>query len=410
MNIYMLPKVIIVIPIYKEISSAIEIISLNQAFLVFKGYPIVFLAPQCMHNYLECHGHRGEYFSDEYFISTESYSQLLLSDKFYKRFIDYEYMLIYQLDAFVFSDRLKFFCSLGYDYIGAPWLRCSRPRFDTSVGNGGFSLRKVKSCLRMVHRKNLVAKLTNLQDRYLRYEDNFFALCGKISQLDFKIPSASEALSFAVEQDVSHYYSRIGEWLPFGCHGWDRDSFDVWRPVFAKFISPEQMEKVECEVKENAERNRKKHRMGFAQIRHAFLLKYLIERILRSPGEAACKALAKCIPYGCEYILWGNGCWGHDAVKFFDALKVPLNCIWDENANIDSDLAKLQIVRPNLAAFDGSSQKIIITTINYAEEISAKLAVKGLKKDNHYFLYEEIRERFVKCYYASLYRKLFRKN
>ena len=35
-------------------------------------------------------------------------------------FLEYQYMLIYQLDAFVFEDKLDYFCELGYDYIGIP--------------------------------------------------------------------------------------------------------------------------------------------------------------------------------------------------------------------------------------------------------------------------------------------------
>lgn len=44
----------------------------------------------------------------------------MLSAEFYDRFAAYEYVLIYQLDAFVFADRLAEFCQMGYDYIGAP--------------------------------------------------------------------------------------------------------------------------------------------------------------------------------------------------------------------------------------------------------------------------------------------------
>lgn len=44
----------------------------------------------------------------------------MLEADFYRRFGKYKYMLIYQLDAFVFSDKLLDFCEMGYDYIGAP--------------------------------------------------------------------------------------------------------------------------------------------------------------------------------------------------------------------------------------------------------------------------------------------------
>jgi len=44
----------------------------------------------------------------------------MMSPAFYDAFKAFDYILIYQLDAFVFRDELEYFCSLGYDYIGAP--------------------------------------------------------------------------------------------------------------------------------------------------------------------------------------------------------------------------------------------------------------------------------------------------
>ena len=50
---------------------------------------------------------------------------MLLTADFYRRFTDYEYILIHQLDVFLFEDKLLEFCDMGYDYIGAPY-----PKFD----------------------------------------------------------------------------------------------------------------------------------------------------------------------------------------------------------------------------------------------------------------------------------------
>ena len=60
-------------------------------------------------------------FENKNFTSRNSYSKLLLSSKFYERFSDYDYMLIYQLDCLIFSNDLKKWTDLNYDYIGAPW-------------------------------------------------------------------------------------------------------------------------------------------------------------------------------------------------------------------------------------------------------------------------------------------------
>ncbi len=43
----------------------------------------------------------------------------MMDNTFYKQFLNYEYILIYQLDAFVFKDELNY-CSQGIDYVGAP--------------------------------------------------------------------------------------------------------------------------------------------------------------------------------------------------------------------------------------------------------------------------------------------------
>ncbi len=92
------------------------------------------------------------HFPPEYFTSVAAYSRLLLSPAFYQAFAAYDYILIYQLDCFVFSDRLAEFCALGHDYIGAPLFKSDTdPTLGFSrVGNGGFSLRKVSSFLRVL--------------------------------------------------------------------------------------------------------------------------------------------------------------------------------------------------------------------------------------------------------------------
>ena len=73
----------------------------------------------------------------------------MLSSEFYRRFSKFEYILIYQLDAFVFKDQLNYWCKKGYDYIGAPWFEgfhLTKTGVNIiGVGNGGFSLRRVKT-------------------------------------------------------------------------------------------------------------------------------------------------------------------------------------------------------------------------------------------------------------------------
>ena len=51
-----------------------------------------------------------ESFEDEYFKGISGYNRLMMSEVFYRRFIGYEYILIYQLDAYIFKDELKKWC------------------------------------------------------------------------------------------------------------------------------------------------------------------------------------------------------------------------------------------------------------------------------------------------------------
>ncbi len=116
-------------PFTKSISNQFESISFNQCLKVFKKHLLCIvthndldissyteLLGKCKINYII------EYFNNEYFNGVSGYNKLMLSREFYLRFKNYEYILIYQLDAYVFRDELDYWCGQGYDYIGAPWI------------------------------------------------------------------------------------------------------------------------------------------------------------------------------------------------------------------------------------------------------------------------------------------------
>ena len=103
----------------------------------------------------------------------------MLSAEFYERFLNSKYLLIYQLDAYVFKDELTAWCNRGFDYVGAPWtikkkyenpiykpvlaiksfiykLKGKPSRYawlGNKVGNGGLSLRKVDTHLKAVQNR-----------------------------------------------------------------------------------------------------------------------------------------------------------------------------------------------------------------------------------------------------------------
>ncbi|MBO7213161.1 MAG: hypothetical protein J6U99_01215, partial [Rikenellaceae bacterium] len=110
-------RVVVVIPTYRNELSEWEKLSLEQCVKVLsKNHHIKIVAPEG----IDSHGLQVERFDSKFFDGLAGYNKLMLAAEFYDRFSDYDYILIYQLDGWVFRDRLNEWCSQGWDYIGAP--------------------------------------------------------------------------------------------------------------------------------------------------------------------------------------------------------------------------------------------------------------------------------------------------
>ena len=231
-------KVAVVIPNHKEELNDLEKISLAQVRKVLKNYPIIFVGPEGKNfSYLEP-GDMIVHFPKEYFQTLKGYNNLSISPLFYEPFQVFDYILIYQLDAFVFYDALEDFCRLGYDYIGAAWpayswshqkIKGKTPR----VGNGGFCLRKVAACHKLLKK---AAALPGYNDALERFsEDTFFATCGMLADVDFNIAPVEVANLFSMEWYPDRHVKKLRGDLPFGCHNWHDFSADFYVRLFARF-------------------------------------------------------------------------------------------------------------------------------------------------------------------------------
>lgn len=251
-------KARVVIPIYKNSLTINEITSLERAIEILSKHPIVVIKPRS----LDIDSILNKYpmlstmdFDDSYFKGIAGYNRLMLSREFYQAFADTKYVLIYQLDAYVFADCLDEWCDKDYDYVGAPWLekpayrlplvskyrrmqlwwmkkqgKPSKQEYYDKVGNGGFSLRKVDSFLRVIDRQSeLVSHYANHERSSHYNEDVFWAMRAE----GFRYPSAMEALRFAFDKYPAYCYRLTHHELPFGCHAWyKRKMRGFWR----KFI------------------------------------------------------------------------------------------------------------------------------------------------------------------------------
>lgn len=259
----------IVVPIYKKFENITsnELISLTQLFKVMGSHPIFFFAAEGFeyHPYLRFAENKGvkniglRFFDKIFFSGIEGYNRLLTSYEFYYTFREYNYMLIYQLDAYVFKDELSYWCEKGYDYIGAPWFKYGFTSIKSNEiltgGNGGFSLRNVKKHIQILERIrkagfikrniflctgfiNAATKINPFTGGlFIKFffknintmgEDVFW--CFKVGYFykDFKIAPFEDSLKFSFEIRPAYLFEKNNNKLPFGCHAWLKFGPHFW--------------------------------------------------------------------------------------------------------------------------------------------------------------------------------------
>lgn len=248
-------KFCIVIPIYKRELDCIEEISINslKREVGNKKYDIYFVCPES----LDISEHlkylpkaKEKRFDDKFFKSTATYSRLCVSYDFYNSFSDYEYMIIYQLDCYIFRDEFKKWCDKGYDYIGGTiistecgWDTVKKGRgnneYKPYVGNGGFSLRKIETFKDICDPDGELRTAYNITDTDLdqiRWEDKFF--CNDLYDFyKLYIPDWKEALDFSMDMSIDVIYNHM-HWkkIPMAIHAWDKN-IRWWKNVIPELIN-----------------------------------------------------------------------------------------------------------------------------------------------------------------------------
>lgn len=205
-------------------------------------------------------------FPNEYFTSVPKYCEMLNTKWFYEKFIDYEYILIYQLDVLVFSNQLLEWCNKGYDFVGAPFFNpiIGKLSFKSdnpvSGGNGGFSLRKISSFLKVIKCAEKIATRTSTDPLIRRLwflkallanqshkiwlnappqdypfnEDGFWSYEAPKYYNEFKVANFKEALKFSFEKYPRKCFELNDYQLPFGCHAWSKYDPEFWDKYILK--------------------------------------------------------------------------------------------------------------------------------------------------------------------------------
>jgi len=270
--------VAIVIPIWKEEITELEKISFKQCCTVLRKYTFFLITYKELNleKYIALLNNkfvsfRVLFFDKDSFRSKAAYNRLILSIKFYSRFIRYKYILLYQLDCFVFRDELELWVEKGYSYIGAPWLKgYNKSKYGDpviGVGNGGLSLRNIGAHLRVLLSFSYIKKpkiLISNRGSFLPYklfirlfawiksltvqnntffmfndftknEDIFWSKIAPNNFSWFKIPDWKVAALFSIEVQPEYLFELNGQRIPFGCHAWWAYDLDFWKPYIEKY-------------------------------------------------------------------------------------------------------------------------------------------------------------------------------
>lgn len=369
-------KTIVVIPAYHKMN-ALEKISLQQAVRVFRDETLCLAVPTSLDvsSYLTYGEFHVERFADRHFESVASYSNLLLTPAFYERFAAYDYLLIYQLDAFAFRDALPYFCGLGYDYFGAPWGRICTVNHRLSgnpVGNGGFSLRHIRHTIAVLQKYH--DEIEHDWKPFTSYlgEDIFFSWAAMQAGSGYTTAPLNVAKTFALQLDIQHAFRDLNEeTLPFGVHGWYRSDAAIWIP---------QIERCGYHV----ERSYPQIRWRTSRdVRRDAVHQWALERILkRGQSEHLQEIVRMLLPVGRKLYLRGNGLTGARTRLILRDLGIRIDGLLERGDPLPA-----------------SSAFLLIASVQFEDEIAREFVQAGRVHERDFLTSREFEERFLlRCY------------
>lgn len=260
-------KAIVLIFAHKPHLEWHEEIALRQCFRILGRHPIRLVCPDGTDTktykniipQLEI-----DFIPPHWLSSLRNYNRLKILPFLYRRYSHYEFMLTYELDAFVFRDDLELWCDQGWDYIGAPWFEghASAAPLASPIpgGNSGFSLRKISTMLRVLGSwrtirpaREVISEWLKISDmsprafwwllrnltlkncfhyglnQFTDNEDMFWSFAG--SKIEgFCLAPYSVAAQFSFDCNAERLYLEQNKKLPFGCHKWFGLQASFWKP------------------------------------------------------------------------------------------------------------------------------------------------------------------------------------
>jgi len=252
-------KVAILMPFHKEEMNDYELISFKNNTEILFEHPIYLILPEGINpkRFLEIAPKVKVIFFESHFFNTYHGSNIFwLKPDIYYSFRSFKFLLKCELDVFIFKDDIDYWCNQHYDYIGAPWLdpevsnfmrgqfsKINHSKFlllswiknklsqknlckDFFVGNGGLSLRKTSTFLKI---SKLLPYIMPTAFSTNQQEDLIWSLYVSTYFPFFKIPDYRTAMKFSLETGLDAINSSD---LPFGCHAWYKENnFKFWKDL-----------------------------------------------------------------------------------------------------------------------------------------------------------------------------------
>lgn len=387
-------KVAVLIPTQKRELDLFERVALQQVGKILSDFEIIFVMPDSSNaEFVKIiKNAKIERFGDGNFISVGAYSNLMLDVDFYYRFLDYKYILIYQLDAFVFKDCLDIYCNMNYDYIAAPLYShlLDEVTGDVVVCNGGFSLRKVTACIRVLEKfKNMILGEKYKED-ILNAEDVFWAICGQRDDIEFSVPPIEIASRFSMEANFGNCMEilKMGE-LPFGTHSWIDTNYHLWKPIIEKYgYSLPNVEKVEFEDTTasdvdmwNFYKTIRDYAGWDAEKQKDFLKR------INLTEDTVC--------------IYGAGADGKLCLNMLQKLSLTTICFFDKNSR-DKEYKGVPIFPPDIEKIS-KSKLVIIASRAYEIDIVKELEVKKVYDPSRYIFFREIFDYIIHNFHYQMF-------
>lgn len=265
-------KLCVIIPVHRPHPSADELISLRAAHEQLSGYSCYLIFPDGMdtNDYIKVFPSlKLNPVNTKWLSSVQQYNKLKLNLDFYRSFSRYQYMLTYELDAYIFSADFESVGAFDVDFIGAPFFEGyweAKPGAKLVAGcNSGFSIRNISSCIAVLqsmhqlkfkwwlwklflsHSSKLRIWLNNVTGKkYELYLSGTFAFHFADFHLNedvawsevvprlfpqFKVADPMTALKFSFEYNLEDSLKLNNDKLSLGCHAWGKH-----RRFWARYI------------------------------------------------------------------------------------------------------------------------------------------------------------------------------